>query len=284
MRWSASSVRSSSDHVVCHHDFVRRTQCLEDRDGLVTRCSLDGQLDVGQHPVGVGVGDQQRAALAGGGGGELVAVDEPHAGLDRIDAEPGVCDVEERHRRKDREADVGGRSGADAALAQIAHGAFEDERRAGHRVQDLAVLAGGVDQGVGDLDVDVVERVGRFVHVVERGCVRYQRRRRMPPRAQEADVDALDRLDRLDGDVVGAARVRARRRRCCRSRSNVTVDPAGIEVARRISRRLERRAPPERSPAAPHRTSGRTGRSAGRRRCRRSTWPVERTPHRRRAR
>ena len=70
----------------------------------------------------------------GRGGGELVTVDQPDAGLDRIDAERRVRDVEERHRRQDLALDRAGRR------AGGARDAFEDQRRAGHRVQNLAVL------------------------------------------------------------------------------------------------------------------------------------------------
>jgi hypothetical protein len=93
-------VRSSSAQVVRVDPLVGRAESLQDRDRLVAGGAVDGELDVGQHPVGVRVGDEQRAAFAGGGGGELVAVDEPDAGLDRIDAESGPGDVEERHRRQ----------------------------------------------------------------------------------------------------------------------------------------------------------------------------------------
>ena len=39
---------------------------------------LGGELDVGEHPVGVGVGDEHRSVLTTGGVGEIVAVDESH--------------------------------------------------------------------------------------------------------------------------------------------------------------------------------------------------------------
>ena len=98
---------------------------------------LDRELDVGEHPVGVRVGDQQRPAFARCGRGEFVPVDEPNTGLDRIDAETRPGDVQERHRR------------ADVAL-HILRGRREVARRcvraragAGHGVEDLAVLARG---------------------------------------------------------------------------------------------------------------------------------------------
>ena len=82
---------------MCDDLLVGRAQALKDDDRLVARGALDRQLDVAQHPVGVGVGDEQRPVVACCRGGELVAVDESHAGLDRIDAEAGERDVEERH-------------------------------------------------------------------------------------------------------------------------------------------------------------------------------------------
>ena len=110
----------------------------------------------------MGVGDQQRAVLAAGGAGELVTVDEAHAGFDGIDAEAGPGDVEERQRRQHVACDplVG---------AQQLDGPFEDEWRAGNGVEDLAVLGGGGDEPLDDLGVDVGEPVGRLVDVVEAG-------------------------------------------------------------------------------------------------------------------
>ena len=106
VRWSASTVRSSSAHVVSTMRSSGVPSACRMTTAFVAGGAVDGELDVRQHPVGVGVGDEQRAAFAGGRGGELVAVDEPDAGLDRVDAEPGVGDVEERHRRQDLELDV----------------------------------------------------------------------------------------------------------------------------------------------------------------------------------
>ena len=64
----------------------------------------------------------------------------------------------------------------------------------------------GGDEPIGDLGVDVVERVGRLVHVVERDGIGHEVGRRMSAGAQEAPGDALDRGERLDGDVLGAPR------------------------------------------------------------------------------
>ena len=55
----------------------------------------------------MGMGDQQRAPLAGRGQRELVAVDQADAGLDRVDAEPAVGQVEERQPRHDPDSTRG---------------------------------------------------------------------------------------------------------------------------------------------------------------------------------
>ena len=86
VRWSASTVRSSSAHVVWTIELLGRAEALQDHDRLVAGGRLDRQLDVAEHPVGVRVGDEHRPAIAGRRGGELVAVDQAHA-LPR----PGRC-------------------------------------------------------------------------------------------------------------------------------------------------------------------------------------------------
>jgi hypothetical protein len=68
---------------------------LEDHHLLVAGGVLHGQLDVAEHPVGVGVGHEQRTGQAGGSGGELVTVHQPQTDLHGVDAEAGVGDVEE---------------------------------------------------------------------------------------------------------------------------------------------------------------------------------------------
>ena len=79
---------------------------LQDHHRLVAGRGLDCQLDVAEHPVGVGVGDEQRTVITGGRRGELVSVDQAHTGLDRVDAESSEGDVEERHRRQDDALDA----------------------------------------------------------------------------------------------------------------------------------------------------------------------------------
>ncbi len=146
---------------------------------------VDGEFDLRQHPVGVGVGDEQRPPFPCGTRGELVPVDETDAGFDRVDAEPCVGHVEERHRGANIQLDVRVCAGRAATLPQVPHRSFEHEGRSGNGVDDLAVLPSGVDQHVGDLDIDVVERVGRLVQMVERRCVRHDRCRRVATGAQE---------------------------------------------------------------------------------------------------
>ena len=98
VRWSASIVRSISAHVVWTIDSSGVPERLQqhDRRGVELAAGVvDAELDIGQHPVGVRVGDQQRAGRAGRRGGELVPVDQPHRGLHRVDPEPRPDDVEE---------------------------------------------------------------------------------------------------------------------------------------------------------------------------------------------
>ena len=54
----------------------------------------------------VALADQERAALAGRLGGEAAPVDQPGAERDRVDAEPGPRQVEERQRREHLDLDA----------------------------------------------------------------------------------------------------------------------------------------------------------------------------------
>ncbi len=186
--------------------FVTGSEGVEDLDGFVTGCALDGELDVVEDPVRMGVGDEERTGLARRGDGEVVAVDQSDAFLDRIDPEPCPRDVEERHGRSDVECDTGGR----ASVAEIAHRALEDQRRAGHGVEDRTVFDDVGEEPIDDVDVDVVERVGVLVHVVvghRPSCgVGHDPGGRVDRRAQMAPPDAVDRIAGLDRDVIGASR------------------------------------------------------------------------------
>ncbi len=146
----------------------------------------------------MGVGDEQWAGQTGGGGGELVAVDQRDALLDGVDAERGVGDVEERQRRQDRGDDA-------VVVAQHPYRAFEHERRTGDGVEDLAVHGGRGDEPLGDLGVDVGERVSVLVDVVERRRRAEQSGRWMARRAQEAVLVGGDGIERLAGDVPRVA-------------------------------------------------------------------------------
>ena len=170
---------------------------MEQRDRFVAGGLVDRQLDVGQHPVGVSVSDEQWTGVACGGGGEVVAVDQADSGLDRVESEAGPGHVEKRHRRPDVAVDV-------VTGEQMAHGALEHQRRTGHRIEDLAVRRGGSSQRVGDLGVDVVEGVGGLVEVVERGGVGYESGRWVDRGAQESVGGAFDGVEGVDGDVFVA--------------------------------------------------------------------------------
>jgi hypothetical protein len=67
------------------------------------------------------------------------------------------------------------------------------------------VFGGRCAEGVSDLGVDVVERVGGVVEVVERCGVGYQVGRRVDRGAQVAVRRPFDRSQGVDGDVVVAA-------------------------------------------------------------------------------
>ena len=88
--------------------FVGQTEVME-HDDAVGRLVVDGELDVGEHRGRVALSDDERPTLAGGVDGEPLAVDESHAGRERIDAEARPDEVEERQRRHDRDLDTIGR-------------------------------------------------------------------------------------------------------------------------------------------------------------------------------
>ena len=124
--------------------FVVGTEALQDRHRLVAGGLLDGQLDVGEHPVGVGVGDQQRPALdrrrRGRSRGRRRAAPPPR---------PGRCRAGPT-RRRGTTAPAARRTSTRPSSTQQPHGALEHERRAGHRVEDLAVLGGRGDEPFDD--------------------------------------------------------------------------------------------------------------------------------------
>ena len=161
VRWSASTVRSSSAHVVwtiAWSGVPRRWRMTTSSSPVAL---VDGQLDVAEHPVGVGVGDEQRA-------GERRR--RRWRTRDRRSAArrppPDRCRAPPRRRRGTTAPAAPRRRRArrPAGRAPCARGrAANRARRTGS-----AVLGGGGDEPIGDLGVDVGERVGALVEVVER--------------------------------------------------------------------------------------------------------------------
>ena len=141
-----------------------------------------GELDVGQDVVGVAVRDQQGARRPGGIDGEAMAVDQPHTGLDGVDAQVSPGQVEERHARHDLHLDP-------VVGEQERHGALEHERRPGYGVADLAVPVGLGRQVVDDGPVDLLEGASRFVDVVVALAVGVGLGRRVPPGSQPTVVE-----------------------------------------------------------------------------------------------
>ena len=135
-------------------------ESLQDHHPLVAVGLLGGELDVRQDPAGVGVGDQQRSCRPGRGGGEVVTVDQPDAGLDGVDAEARPDQVEERHRREHVD-------GHPAVAAQQLDRTLQHERRTGDGVQDVAVLGRRRHERLDDRRVDVVVPRRRLVEAVE---------------------------------------------------------------------------------------------------------------------
>ena len=146
----------------------------------VGRPSSTRQLDVGQHVPVVALGDEQRAPLAG----RL----RPRSGGRRPGGRPRATGSTPRRahaRSRNERAGSTSTSTRGVGPTQQLDGALGDQRRAGHRVEHLAVLGGRGDEVVDDRAVDLVERVGRLVEVVERGGVADERGGGVPSRAQE---------------------------------------------------------------------------------------------------
>ena len=137
------------------------------------------------------------------------------------------------------------------------------------------MVPGGGDQPVGDLDVDVVERVGRLVQVVERRRAGTSDADGCATGAQEPGRDPLDRRERLDRHVVGAAGPEpddddAAGHRGAHPAGQPVTSVAAVTAAGASAERQHRSADRDR-----------TGRTAGRCRCRRWRSPARRTPRRR---
>ena len=174
--------------------------------GVPSRCNTttggpsrsSASLIVGQHGAAVALRDQQRASLPGGIDREPVPVDDAHAARRRVDAEPRPHEIDERQRGHDGQLDHAGRR----RLTEQLDRPLADRRRAGHGVQHFAVLAGGGDESSSDLGIDVIDRLGRVVDVVERDRSVDQGGRRVPRRAHEPHRHTGDRVAGRGGDEV----------------------------------------------------------------------------------
>ena len=143
------------------------------------------------------VGDQQWPGLAGRRGRESMPVDQPYAGFDRIDPQPGPHQIEERHRRNQLDLDpFVGNQGADRL--------FEHQRRPRNGVQHLAVLGGRRHEPFDDRRVHVLETFGIFVQGVERIGIGDEMCGRVDRRAEVPGPDVFDLRQRLGGDVIDA--------------------------------------------------------------------------------
>ena len=119
-----------------------------------------------------------------------------------IDVESPPREIDERDSRDQLDVDPGGADQLDAALG--------DRRAPGHRVHDLALLACGLDDAVGDRGVHRVEVVGGVVEEVEwfeRDAVgREIGDRRVTGSADEPDRNPFERGARGGKEQVGAGR------------------------------------------------------------------------------
>ena len=112
---------------------VGQAEALEHHDlGVVGHARVDagveGELHVGEHVGAVALGDEQRTTLPRRLDGEAVAVDDPHADGDGVDAEAHPGQVEERQRRQHLDLDpVVGEEQLDGVLGH--------QGRAGHGVE-----------------------------------------------------------------------------------------------------------------------------------------------------
>ncbi len=169
----------------------------DDRRG---RRLLEGELDIGEHMVGVGVGHEERAGLSGCGGREHMAVDQPDPDLDRVDLQATPHGVEKGHRRKDLELEIH----VGRCLPHQLHRSFEYERRTRYGIDEV-VDSGERKEIACDLLINVGEPIGGLVDVVvgrrvdDGGCG-------MPGCAQPHRRGRSEPLRDLRGDQLGASR------------------------------------------------------------------------------
>ena len=83
------------------HALVGVSKVVQDHDRFVTVGILVGELDVGQHPTCVRLGDEQGTTFVGGLESEAMTIDHAHSFVHRVDAECIPRQVEEAHRGHD---------------------------------------------------------------------------------------------------------------------------------------------------------------------------------------
>ena len=176
---------------------VGQAQPLDDRDRLA-RPLLDRELHVAQDQCRVALGNEQRAALAGGIDGEPMTVDHPHAGRDGVDPQPGPGEVEEGQGRHDLGRDAG-------VVEEQLHRPLGDERRSGDGVHDPIGHRRRLHQAFDDGRVHLVHGVGGVVDVVEERRPGQHRCRGVPLGPGEHGRRRGDRRERARRDEVVAA-------------------------------------------------------------------------------
>ena len=205
VRWSASTVRSSSAHVVVDDPLVGRCRGAGGSStGSSARRAVDGELDVGQHPVGVGVGDEQRAALARPppwrSRGRRRAARRPRRDRCRAAPRPRRGTTSPAARRSSM------RVASSTQHARTVRSSTSGEPGTAYRTSPCSAAA--ATSAVDDLGVDVVERVGGLVEVVERGGIgRRGRRDGWRGGAQEAvrsmPLDGRSSVSAVTSSVAG---------------------------------------------------------------------------------
>ena len=150
-------------------------------DHRLRRRVVHRQLDGGEDVDAVALAHQQRTGRARCLGREALAVDQAHPGRQRIDAEAGPGEVEEREGGLDPHLHP-------ALAPQQFDRPFGHQRGAGHRVGDTALGDGLGHQPLDDRRVHALQRGRPLVHLVEAAMRAECRDRRVAPRADEASL------------------------------------------------------------------------------------------------
>ena len=156
---------------------------------------LERKFDVGHHMVGVRVGHEQRPCMPGRSGREHMTVDQPNPGLDRIEAEAGPHQVEERNGWQQLDLDP-------VDLPKQGDAVLKYQRRARDCEDDMAMRLDIGLETVADLDIDIGESIGRLVDLIE-GRSDHDLRRRMPGSAKPHFSTSLEGGSGLWRDEFG---------------------------------------------------------------------------------